>query len=49
VTLAEVDLSDVIARNPAFTGDHAHQISCLHAIASPDRHEEPGHSAGSAG
>jgi hypothetical protein len=47
VTLAEVDLPDVIAWNTAFTRDHAHQVSSLHAIACADRHEEPGHSSGS--
>jgi hypothetical protein len=49
VALAEVDLPDVITRNAAFTCDHAHEVSGLHAIARPDRHEEPRHSAGSAG
>ena len=49
VALAEVDLSDVITRNAAFTGDHAHQVSSLHAVARSDCHEEPSHPAGSAG
>jgi hypothetical protein len=49
VALAEVDLPDVITRNTALTGDHAHQVSGLHAISRADCHEEPRHSSGSAG
>jgi hypothetical protein len=47
VTLAQVDLADMIARNAAFAGDHPHQVSSLHAIAGANRHEEPRHSTGS--
>jgi hypothetical protein len=48
VAFSEIDLSHVIARNSAFTGDRAHQVADLHAIASADGHEEADHSIGTA-
>jgi hypothetical protein len=46
MALTKVDLADVVARNSAFAGDHAHQIADLHAIPRSDRHEETRHAAG---
>ena len=46
MTLAQVDLSDVIAGNSALARDHSHQVSGLHPVASSDGHEESGHSSG---
>jgi len=43
VTLAQVDLSDVVAGNPTLTCDRAHEIADLHAIARPDCHEKARH------
>jgi hypothetical protein len=49
VTLAQVDLADAITRNAAFAGDHPHQVSSLHAVASSNRHKEPRHPTGGTG
>ena len=46
VALAEVDLSDVIAGNPALAGDRTHQVARLYTVASSNGHEETGHSPG---
>jgi hypothetical protein len=46
MALAKVDLADVVARNSAFAGDHAHQIADLHAIPRSNRHEKTRHAAG---
>src|SRR5712691_2930071 len=40
VTLLQIDLSDAISWNSAFSSDDAHQISNLHAVARANRHEE---------
>src|SRR5258706_16027406 len=43
VTLLQIDLSDAISRNSAFSSDDAHQISDLHAVARANGHEEARH------
>jgi hypothetical protein len=45
MTFAQVDLSNVIAWNSAFSSDRAHQIANLHAIAGSNRHEKARHSS----
>jgi hypothetical protein len=44
VALLQIDLSDLISGNSAFSGNHAHEIADLHSVARADRHEEAGHS-----
>jgi hypothetical protein len=39
MAFAEVDLSDVIARNAALSGNDAHQVADFDAIAGADGHE----------
>jgi hypothetical protein len=46
VALLQIDLSDAISWNPALSSDDAHEISHLHPVARPDRHEESDHPAG---
>jgi hypothetical protein len=46
VALAQIDLSDPISWNSAFTCDHAHEIADLHAVARTHGHEEARHSPG---
>jgi hypothetical protein len=46
MALAQVDLTNVIARNSAFAGNRAHQIPDLHSIACSDGHEKTRHPAG---
>jgi hypothetical protein len=45
MTLAEVDLPDMIRGNSPFAGNYAHQIADLHAVAGADCHKETRHSA----
>jgi len=47
VTLLQIDLSDAIAGNSALSGDDAHEISDLDAVARANRHEETRHPRGS--
>ena len=43
VTLLQIDLSEAISWNAALSGDDAHEISDLHAIARANCHEETRH------
>ena len=45
MALLQIDLSDTLSGNPALSGDDAHEISDLHAVARADRHEETRHTA----
>jgi hypothetical protein len=46
VTLLQIDLSNAVSGNSALPGDDAHEISDLHSVARPNRHEETRHSSG---
>jgi hypothetical protein len=43
VALLQIDLSDFISGNSAFSGDHAHEIADLYSVARADRHEQARH------
>jgi hypothetical protein len=45
MALAQVDLANVVSRNPAFAGDRTHQIADLHSVAGSDSHEKARHAA----
>jgi hypothetical protein len=45
MALAQIDLANVIAWNPAFTGNSTHQIADLHSVARSDGHEQTRHAA----
>jgi hypothetical protein len=44
MALAQIDLSNVIARDAAFASDRAHEIANFYSITGADRHEEACHS-----
>src|SRR6266496_2753393 len=46
MALAQIDLSDPVSWNAAFTSNHAHEIADLHAVACTNGHEEARHPVG---
>jgi hypothetical protein len=45
VTLAQIDLTDMVAGNAAFSSDRTHQVTGFYSVARADSHEQLRHAS----